>query len=250
MIVDNVQFCNNKNQRIVGRIYKDDPMSRIGVIFCHGLFSSKDAYKITRMAEDIVNAGYTLLTFDFSFVGESEGNISELSVLQEVQDLKSAFLFFEGYGIESVHIIGSSLGGVVSLIFSSENQDRLRTQTIIATPINLRKVLLYGTDIEDIESLPEEGMTAINGIEIRNRFFKEIEHLNIDNAIGCIEIPTLIIHGGMDKSVPVSNARELAENLKSEKRLVIIEDGDHNLTRDSDLLMLKEDIIDWLNKYS
>ena len=68
MIIENVQFTNDKNQKIAARIYYKEAITKTGVIFCHGLFSGKDGYKITRLAGDIVNAGYTLFTFDFSFV--------------------------------------------------------------------------------------------------------------------------------------------------------------------------------------
>ena len=219
-------------------------MSKRGVIFCHGLFSSKDGYKITSMAEHIVNAGYTLLTFDFSFVGESEGDISELSILQEVEDLRCAFSFFQEYGIDTFHLIGSSMGGVVSLLFSSEKGTEIKTQILIATPVIFSDLKLTQNNFDNIDSIPDDGMTSIDGVPVHNRFFKEIMRLDMNKTLCGISAPTLVIHGGRDMVVDVANAHYTEERLSSRKKLVIIEDGDHNLKRDSDLQTLKRDILE------
>ncbi|MFH0975184.1 MAG: alpha/beta hydrolase [Spirochaetota bacterium] len=245
MKTEKVFFKNNKAQRIVGKIYRQDDLSPDGVIFCHGLFSTKDGYKITHLAEDIVNAGYTLLAFDFSFVGESEGNISELSVLQELEDLRYAFLFFRDYGIKKIHLVGSSMGGLVSLIFSSILGDRISSQTLIAAPVLLREIM-HQMAQKDIDSLPEDGFTVVDGIQINNKFFKEYDKIDIGLLMNHLTVPTLVIHGGKDAVVPVNNASVLMKSIQCKKRLVLIEDGDHNLSRDSDLIILRDNIIEWL----
>jgi len=250
MITENLYFYNNRGQRIAGRIYRDEEMSKKGVIFCHGLFSSKDGYKITMLSHDIVKAGYTLFTFDFSFVGQSEGHISELSILQEVEDLKSAFMFFKDYGLEEINLMGSSMGGVVSLLITMEKKFEIKTLTLIATPVNLHSIIPDNLDIEGIDKLPDKEMTSLNGIQINNRFFRELKQINTDIAINNLMIPTIIIHGLSDKVVAISNARHLSKNLKSQKKLVIINGGDHHLSRESDINVLRENIIDWWNKYS
>jgi pimeloyl-ACP methyl ester carboxylesterase len=243
MHIEKVTFFNNKYQKIAGKIYKN-PDTSDGVIFCHGMFSTKDGYKITHLAEGIVNAGFTLLCFDFSFTGESEGNISELSVLQEVNDLRSAFDYFTEYGIENIHLIGSSMGGLVSLLFSS-TENEIRSQTLIATPIMLPEVFAKNIDIT---SLPEDGATSVNGKIINNKFFKELREIEIESVISNINIPTLIIHGYMDNVVPVINAVSLIKKLSNKKRIALIQNGDHNLNRDSDIAILSENILEWLKE--
>lgn len=238
---ENVSFFNNKYQKLSGKIYKTSDTSE-GVIFCHGLFSTKDGYKITHLAEDIVSIGQTLLCFDFSFAGESEGNITGLSILQEVNDLRSAFKFFTEYGIENIHLIGSSMGGLVSLLFSS-TESNIRSQTLIATPIMLPEI--FAKDI-DITSLPESGKTSLNGVLINNTFFKELKEIDIETAISNVNAPSLIIHGYLDNVVPVANAVNLVKQLTAKKRIAIIQDGDHNLSRDSDLSILSKNILDWI----
>ena len=59
-----------------------------------------------------------------------------------------------------------------------------------------------------------------------------------------------IIHGKEDKVVDYSNAGYLEKNLKCEHKLITIDGGDHNLTRESDLNIIKENIISWIKKHS
>jgi pimeloyl-ACP methyl ester carboxylesterase len=248
MNIEKAFFLNNKSQKIAANLYKGTPSSPDGVIFCHGLFSTKDGYKITHLAEDIVNAGFSLLTFDFSFVGESGGNISDLSILQEADDLNAAYFFFQKYGIKNTHLIGSSMGALVSLLFSSILGDKLSSQTLIAAPVLLREIILKMAGA-DVGSLPEDGLTKVDGTPIKNKFFKEAIKIDIDRAITNTTIPTLVIHGGMDEVVPVTNAAALIKTITCEKRIVLIEDGGHNLSRDSDLEILRKNIVQWLREH-
>ena len=241
-------FQNNKLQKLAAKIYKDEPASSDGIIFCHGMLSTKDGYKITHLAEDIVNAGFTLLTFDFSCVGESEGNISDLSIFQEVDDLNSAFLFFQKYGMKNIHLVGSSMGALVALLYSSVMGGNLCSQTLIAAPVLLLQ-LMQNMAGADINSLPDDGQTVVDGKSVKNIFFKEALKVDIETALANTTVPSLVIHGGKDTVVPFINAAALTKNIRCDKRVILIEDGDHNLTRDSDIEILRNNIIEWVTMH-
>jgi pimeloyl-ACP methyl ester carboxylesterase len=250
MIIERVEFFNNLGQRLVGKIQREKSASGTGVVFCHGLFSSKDGYKITRLAADIVGEGYTLLTFDFSFAGESEGDMSQFSVRQEVRDLECAIAFFRQRGIDRFHLMGSSMGGAVSLLHASKNPEGVLSLVLIATPADLEQLILANTGVTDVDSLPDGGMTPIDGIMIHNKFFRELRDARPGDAARSVGVPTLVIHGGLDQVVDVSSARLLEQRLAGEKRLVIIGDGDHHLTRESDMRVLSAEIAGWLQQHS
>lgn len=249
MIIEPVVFKNGKGQRLAGRIHRAETASRCGVIFSHGLFSSKDGYKITSLAKDIVDAGYTLLTYDFSFVGESEGDISQLSVLQEVNDLECAVRFFLDYGMDPVHLMGSSMGGAVSLLYAAEHPASIGSLVLIATPVDLESLIIDNTDITDVDALPDDGMTGIQGFLIANRFFKEIRKIDIRSAVKKTGVPALIIHGGRDTVVSVENARYVSGHLAGEHEIIIIDDGDHHLTRKEDMDCIRDHALRWFRKW-
>ena len=249
MQIQKLFFHNNKSQKLAAKIYKDEPASVNGIIYCHGMLSTKDGYKITHMAEDIVNAGFTLFTFDFSCVGESEGDISDLSILQEVDDLNCAYLFFQQCGIQNIHLVGSSMGALVSFLFSSIMRDKLCSQTLIAAPVLLDQLMQTIAGV-DINTLPDNGRTEVEGNSVKNKFFKEALKLDIETALKNTAVPALVIHGGKDAAVPVINAAVLTKSIPCEKRIVLIEDGDHSLMRDSDIEILRDNIIEWAREHS
>ncbi len=135
MNVENFTFRNMAGLDLSARIYYPAIQSGKGVIFSHGLFSSKDGYKIKKMAEGIVNCGFTLMTFDFTFAGESPGNIADISVLEEVNDLISAINIFRERGITRLHLMGSSMGAAVSLLAAAKSDDKFESLIIIARPL-------------------------------------------------------------------------------------------------------------------
>ncbi|MBN1496376.1 MAG: alpha/beta fold hydrolase [Spirochaetes bacterium] len=244
--VEDIRFPNNAGRRLAGRVYRTERPSREGIIFSHGLFSSKDGYKITRLADDIVSAGYSLMTFDFSFCGESGGEISDLSVLQEVEDLSAAVDYFTGTGIESIHLMGSSMGAAVSLLYAARGNPALRSLILIAAPVDIDSMFPEINGEREPASLPEDGMTAIDGISIKNTFFREIAGIDMRAALRAVRVPVLAIHGGMDTVVDPRNTDILEEELSTFIKTVLVEDGDHNLTRDRDIRLIKETILWWL----
>jgi putative redox protein len=240
-----IEFTNNKSQRITGRIHYPDLPTTRGLVFCHGLFSSKDARKIVHMAEPITGSGCAVLTFDFSFA--AMGDFSEFSILQEVEDLRRAVGYFKECGIREMHLVGSSMGGVVALLFASEGAPFLKSLTLIATPVNMEELLETMFPETNMGSLPEEGMSMVDGIPIHNRFIREALSIDLLKRLPEIRIPVLVIHGREDTVVNTSNALVANTVLRSKKNLIIIEDGDHNLTRDSDLTTLCQSIIRWIS---
>ena len=42
--------------------------------------------------------------------------------MQEVNDLKHAADFFIEYGIKNIHLMGSSMGGAVSILYASQTE--------------------------------------------------------------------------------------------------------------------------------
>jgi uncharacterized protein len=245
---ENISFRNNWNQTLHGRLYGGNVAAKDVVVFSHGLFSSKDAYKITSLAADIVAAGFHLLTFDFSFINDRGGDFSRFSILQEVEDLRCAVNFMLKRGIENVHLIGSSMGGLVSLIFTSENHPAVISLSLIATPFKINEMLCRWTGLSALNTLPGDGTTPIEGISFPNSFYKEALSLDMYERAGRIKIPLLILHGDRDIVVTPDNARALHESTEANSRLSIIEGGDHNLTRADHLDILKKNLIPWLEK--
>ncbi|HPS88297.1 MAG TPA: alpha/beta hydrolase [Spirochaetota bacterium] len=249
MFIENFKFRNSRGIELAGRLYRKNKDQKAGVIFSHGLFSSKDGYKITRMAETIVESGYTLLTFDFTFSGESSGSIKDISISEEVEDLKCAVNFFKSKGIEKIHLMGSSMGAAVTILVSSLDLFDIESLILIAAPLSFEK-LVPEIKKDEVKSLDPDGYTSIQGVMVNNRFIKEIFETEMVEAVKRIKIPTFIVHGKMDAIVDFGNLEVYIKNCGSECTSLVIDDGDHNLTRDSDISIISEKVKEWLGKFN
>jgi dipeptidyl aminopeptidase/acylaminoacyl peptidase len=59
-----------------------------------------------------------------------------------------------------------------------------------------------------------------------------------------ITCPVRVLHGMRDPDVPWEQSLKLAECLASDDvRLIFLKDGDHRLSRDADLLLLRETLL-------
>lgn len=249
MIIDNFKFRNRRDVELAGRIYRTKSDQKDGVIFSHGLFSSKDGYKITQMAGSILESGFALMTFDFSFSGESPGKIADISILDEVDDLKCAINLFKSRGFEKIHLMGSSLGAAVTILTASSGEFEIESLMLIAVPLSFEKLVpeLKNNDLSDLDS---QGYTSVSGVLVNNRFIREIFEIDMIEAVKEIISPVLLVHGKLDAVVDFGDHDTFIENCTSECLSLVIEDGDHNLTRDSDIKIISENVKGWLGKFN
>jgi putative redox protein len=249
MIIDNFKFRNQRDVELAGRIYRKNSDQKAGVIFSHGLFSSKDGYKITQMAGSILDSGFALMTFDFTFSGESSGKIADISILDEVDDLKCAINFFKSRGFEKIHLMGSSMGAAVTILTASSGQFEIESLILIAAPLSFEK-LIPAIKKDHLNDLDLQGYTSVSGVMVNNRFIREIFAIDMIEAVKKIASPVLLVHGRLDAVVDFGNHDTFIENCTSTCFSLVIEDGDHNLTRDSDIIIISENVKGWLGKFN
>lgn len=247
MNIRNFLFNNNTNKKLSGRLHFNGKPGREAVIFSHGLFSTKEGNKIKKLAEPIVNKGYTLMTFDFRFCGESGNNISDFLIMDELQDLLSAIEYLKSIGVEKVHLMGSSIGGLISILGAASGKYDIESLILIATPTIL--INLPGDiDEEEIHDLDPSGYRSYKGVLLNHGFFKELVSINVREALLNLSCPVLAIHGSEDSVVSIDDYNLIKENVLENFKGKIIEGGDHRLFKDNDFKQLTEEIIQWLGK--
>jgi pimeloyl-ACP methyl ester carboxylesterase len=254
MNYERVRIKNNRGKTISGRLYMSGSSDKRTIIYCHGLLSTQDGYKISRMRDDLLDWGFDLFTFDFSFSGESEDVLYNLSLEQEVLDLKCVFDYLASGGVNDIHIIGSSMGGTVSLMAASgdtlfQNKSLLTSLVTIASPVDLCGLMRKLTATENPEALDRNGATEIEGIAVNNGFFRELCDTDILRSIANLEVPLLSIHGDADETVAVMNLDLIRKHLKSAGRQEIITGGDHSLNATDHINRLKEYVKEWLAEW-
>lgn len=196
---------------LAGVLHSPNEKASACVITCHGLYSSKDSEKYVGIGRRFCGEGIAVLRFDFRGCGESGGLFEDTSLTGRIEDLESALDFVEERGCESVGVMGSSLGGTVSILTAAKDR-RVKALVAWATPCYLDE-LFRGEVIEGFERLRQD-----------------VGKYDVVKAVKEVYCPVLIVHGSLDEQVPLSHAKVLYENAKEPKDIQIIEGGDHRLT--------------------
>jgi uncharacterized protein len=177
------------------------------VILCHGLNSGKDSSTNTSLSKLLVNHNIATFRFDFFAHGESEGNIDDRDLEKFVDGIQSGIKYLKNLGFEHIGIVGTSFGGVASVIYASKSQNLefmiLKSAGMGQTS---RKMSNYKIDF-DLKSWIKAGKK--------------------------VKTPTLIVHGAKDEDVELQLGKDLANSIESSK-LEIFENADHRFTKKED----------------
>jgi dipeptidyl aminopeptidase/acylaminoacyl peptidase len=192
MRVEKISFSSH-GQTVAGMLHVPDGKKPPCVIVSHGLFSSKDSEKYTMLGDRFPRRGIALLRFDFGGCGESGGNISESTVSNRLRDLNAAIGLVRSHALigPRIGVMGSSLGGYISLIAAAKDDD-IRAVVTWATPFTLL----------GLEEKKENGEMASLGEE----FYQDLTVHELAPTLGKVA-QCLVIHGEQDELVPVEHAR-------------------------------------------
>lgn len=205
------------------------------VVASHGLFSSKDSEKYIALGERSCRRGMAFLRFDFRGFGGSGGNAAETTVSGRLGDLNAAIEFVKSHSRigAPVGLMGSSLGGYISLI-KAATRDDIRAVVTWATPFTLAGLA---------EKRGEGEMTSLG-----EEFFNDIAAHELAPALP--KVPNcLVVHGDRDELVPVEHAKMIYQGLKEQKRVETIEGGDHRFTHPEHREQAVEMTLEWFERY-
>lgn len=190
--------------------YLPAPQPRHALLYCHG--NAGDIRDWVHAAPPFLEAGCSLLIFDYRGYGRSQGKPSEEGL---ALDGEAAWAWL-GRRAESENlppsILGKSLGSAVAI--------HAATAPSMGTHQPPARLILDSA----FTSMRE--VVAANASFVPRRMIPPLfESLDKVADITC---PTLIIHGGRDTLVPLAMGRRLYDALTCPKRLHVVEAAGHN----------------------
>jgi hypothetical protein len=205
------------------------------VIASHGLLSSKDSEKYIALGQRMSEEGIALLRFDFRGMNESEGREEDNTISKKLSDLGSALGFIRSRRDlgNRIGLVGSSLGGFLSLIKASMDKE-ISAVAVWATPHHLDD--LKSKERDENTPLPPEA------------FFEDLPRHRLLPLLSGVS-HCMVIHGEKDELVPVEQAWEIFYHLSEPKEIHIIEGADHRLTDPAHRHYAITLTVDWFKKY-
>jgi pimeloyl-ACP methyl ester carboxylesterase len=227
---DKLFFENSKGIRLCGILSNPtNETEKAIMVLCHGFATSKDGNTYIRLEETLNEKEISIFRFDLFGHGESDGKLEDLTISEAVDDVLCAIRFLKESGYKKIGLLGSSFGGMASLLAALKRDDLY--VLALKSPVSDYPSLLSLRDKEEIEAWKQKGFiyfTSINGEEIKLNysFYEDAIKANAHESAHKIKCPTLIVHGDKDKIVPVEQSKKIARSIEN-CRLEIIEGADH-----------------------
>ncbi|MDQ4069293.1 MAG: lysophospholipase [Actinomycetota bacterium] len=219
-----------------------------GLVLCHGFpagpgGAATSGQTYPQLAERLAaETGWVVLTFNFRGTGASEGNFSLAGWLD---DLRAAIdhLLAAG-GVSGVWLAGSSTGGALAICQAGEDERVRGVATLSAK-----------ADFHAWAADPEGFLAHARSIGvIRDRWFpadfeawaRELREIRPTALIAKIPPrPILLVHGALDETVLIDDARVLADAAGDAVELRVLAEGGHRLRHDPRAVAL---LLGWMER--
>lgn len=213
-----------------------------GIVFLGGFRSDMEGSKALALRDHCAATGRAFLRFDYAGHGVSGGDFEQGCIGEWAADAEALIgALTQGPQI----LVGSSMGGWISLLLAKRGSVPVRALIGIAAAPDFTQRLMWPEFTEDQRAtLAREGRLlreSLYGppIPITAKLIEDGKnHLLLDTPIAFTG-PVRLFQGMRDADVPWSLAPEIVERLAGDDvRLVLIKDGDHRLSRPEDLALL------------
>lgn len=246
-----VSFKNRSGEQLSGRI--DFPITGVPkayVLFAHCFTCSKNLKSVDHISQAFAHYGMAILRFDFTGLGQSDGNFSDTNFSSNLSDLTDAYEFLKTNYEAPQIIVGHSLGGAAVLHVAGA-MDKVRAVATIGAPSSPTHVThLFKDHGEEILS---KGQAKVNiggrPFKMKRQFLDDLESRKNDHVIKNLGKALLIIHSPQDVIVEIKNAKEIYEEAKHPKSFISLDGSDHLMTDSDDAKYAGMMIASWANRY-
>jgi len=221
-------FKNSNGNRLCGMLSLTRDSKTI-IILCHGFTSSKDGRTFRILEEKINTHDIATFRFDFFGHGESDGKFEDITVSEAVDDILRAIDFVKSRSYTRIGLVGSSFGGMASIVAAGESEDLFVLALKAPVSDYLGKIIAQDNRYP-LQEWKEKGYMYHKGnLRLNYSFFEDAQQVNGFMAADKITVPTLIVHGDMDRIVPIEQSKKITAMIK-DCRLKIIKGCDHQFT--------------------
>jgi uncharacterized OsmC-like protein/alpha/beta superfamily hydrolase len=246
-----VEFVNSKGIKLSGKL--ELPVNQLPksyAIFAHCFTCNKNLNAVKNISRALTSQGFGVLRFDFTGLGESEGDFSATDFSSNIEDLEDvAEYMIKEFGAPEL-LIGHSLGGA-AVIFASAKIPSIKSVATVGAPSSPQHVQhLFKSNIEEIK---ENGVAIVEiggrSFPISAQFIEDISGKNMNKVLYSLNKPLLIMHSPQDKVVEIKNAAEIYSAAKHPKSFISLDGADHLLSKKEDSVYAGSVIAQWASRY-
>ena len=247
----NVSFTNSDQKELKGVLeLPTNAKPENFILFAHCFTCNKNFHAPTNISRSLASEGFGVLRFDFTGLGESEGDFEDTNFSSNVDDLIAAADFLAKEYVAPSIIIGHSLGGAATL-FASKKLDSVKAMVTINAPSNLSHVQKHFES--GMDQIEKDGYANIKiggrRFKIKKHFVEDLRKNEQATALKEIRKSLLIMHSPQDNVVSIDHAEELYRSAWHPKSFVSLNGTDHMLSDEKDSKYAGNVIAAWVTRY-
>lgn len=248
---ERIRFTGADQHQLVGRLARPkDSAPRAWVLFAHCFTCGKSSAAAARISRALAERGFGVLRFDFTGLGESEGDFADTNFSSNIEDLVAAADWLRENGGPARLLVGHSLGGTAALEAATRIEDCVAVVTIGA-PARADHVEHLLSDSSEVILREGEAEVDLGGrpFIIRRQFVEDVRAHALPESVRELRRALLVLHSPRDTIVDVENAAELFRHAMHPKSFVSLDRADHLLSAAADARYAAEVIAAWASKY-
>jgi len=242
-----VEFVSN-GVTLRGMLESPDHNISSYALFAHCFTCGKDIAAASRISRALTAKGIAVLRFDFTGLGNSDGDFSNTNYSTNVGDLKAASDFLkQNYQAPSL-LIGHSLGGAAVLSVAHQLPDVKAIATIGAPHEAQHVVHNFATNLDTINQQGAAEVTlGHRKFIIKKQFVDDVQQT--ESKIGSLKKALLVMHSPLDNTVKIAEAEKIYKEAKHPKSFISLDGADHLVTNKDDAEYIAVTIAAWASRY-
>lgn len=248
-----VTFKNSKGDRLVGIFSGSTDTTSPIVILCHGSTTSKNSSSLVKLAEILDKNNISTFRFDFFGHGESAGNFEDITISEILDDVDRAIVYLQEKGYKKIALMGSSFGAT-AVILAAQKHPEIFALALKSPVVDPKRFDELKRSTEEFENWKKTGKTTYDPTDpkktkINYTFFEDYQKYDGFKSASNIKRPVIIVHGGSDPEVPVSDSITVSQVFPN-CQLKVINGADHRYTKPEDFSLMLKFLSDFIIKHS
>lgn len=246
-----LEFLNDQKQRLAGLLEmpENKPVAKYA-LFAHCFTCGKDIIAASRISKALADQGIAVLRFDFTGLGNSDGDFANTNFSSNVQDLLAAARKLEqDYQAPSL-LIGHSLGGA-AVLSAAPQLSSVKAVCTIGAPATASHVQHLFQD--SVETVANEGEAKVRiglrEFNVKKQLLDDLDQYASPEHISGLKRALLVMHSPIDNIVSIDEAAKIYQAARHPKSYISLDQADHMLSNREDAEYVALTLAAWASRY-
>lgn len=246
-----VNFNNKNGEKLAARLeLPPNQKPTQYALFAHCFTCNKNLAAVRNVTRTLALNGFGILRFDFTGLGESEGDFADTNFSSNIDDLIAAADFLTKNYSAPTLVIGHSLGGAAA-IYAGAALSSIKAIATIGAPSQPQHVQHLFS--EGIEAIQEKGSATVDlggrTFVVKKQFIEDLQSTDLPSVVSKMHKPIIIFHSPQDSTVGIENAAEIYQAARHPKSFISLDGADHLLSNKHDSKYTGDMIASWVKRY-